>query len=90
MFYSKTDKDRKELSIANMHTIEPSPDDEEYTVSTTYHQRPDKLANKIYGSPKYFFIFALRNMNIMEDPVFDLREGMKIMVPHPKVIQRLK
>lgn len=90
MFYSKTDKSKVELGIANIPTIVPSQDDDEFIVTAKYHHRPDKLANDVYGSPKYYFVFLSRNMDIMEDPVYDLREGLKIMVPHPKIIQKLK
>ncbi len=90
MFYSNTPKTKVELGIANIPVIEPSLDDDEYTIPAKYHQRPDKLANDVYGNPKYFFVFLSRNMDLMEDPVYDLREGLTIMVPHPKVIQKLK
>lgn len=89
MFYANTDKGMTSLDIANIPNIEPSADDEEYVVPTKYHHRPDKMSNDIYGSPKYWFVFLCRNMDIMEDPIFDLEAGMTIMVPHPNKIQRL-
>lgn len=89
MFYSNTESDATTLGIASVPSIPPSEDDEEYTVINKYHHRPDIMANDIYGSPKYWFVFLLRNMDRMEDPIFDLEAGMKIMVPHPSNVRRL-
>jgi hypothetical protein len=48
------------------------------------------LAYDLYGSSKYWWVFAQRNMEILKDPVYDLVAGIKIYLPQgPKLRQAL-
>ncbi|RYD66002.1 MAG: hypothetical protein EOP83_06105 [Verrucomicrobiaceae bacterium] len=62
-------------------SIPPASTDTPYTVTAQYHERPDKLATDLYGSPHYWFVFMLRNMNVVRDPIYDLKEGANIFLP---------
>lgn len=65
-------------------TIRPVPaesDDVLYTIQTQYTYRPDLLAYDLYGSEKLWWVFAQRNMDIIKDPVYDMKPGVKIYLP---------
>lgn len=71
--------------------IKPAVGDEYYTVASKYHNRPDRLAYDLYGSVEYFWVFMARNMNLIRDPIFDLKMGMTIVLPtHDTVLNATK
>jgi len=43
--------------------------------------RPDLLAADLYGDANLWWVFAVRNPNIIQDPVFDFTAGTIIYVP---------
>lgn len=55
--------------------------DREVTISLKYQYRPDLLSFDLYGTPVYWWVFLVRNMNEIRDPIWDFVEGKKIMVP---------
>jgi len=57
------------------------PDDPIYTIEPQYTHRPDLLAYDMYGDTKLWWVFAQRNMDIIEDPVYDLEPGVTIYLP---------
>ena len=72
-------------------TIRPVPaedDDTLYEVHSAYTHRPDLLSYKLYGTSKYWWVFAQRNMDILKDPVYDLVAGIKIYIPKPENVRR--
>lgn len=89
MFYKNTPVEFSTKGLAKIPVIKPSLDDEEVEITNKYHHRPDIMAKDIYGSSKYWFVFLLRNMDIIEDPIFDHVMGKKIMVPHPNSVKRI-
>jgi Base plate wedge protein 53 len=70
--------------------IPPSPGDEPKTLSTKYHNRPDNLAFDLYGNQSYWWVFMLRNMNLIRDPIFDMVGGMTIIVPTKATLEALR
>jgi|HigsolmetaGSP12D_1036236.scaffolds.fasta_scaffold04145_2 Base plate wedge protein 53. len=62
-------------------SISPMPGDTEIIVQPQFEHRPDRLSYDLYGTPEYYWVFMLRNMNLIRDPIWDLKAGMKIMVP---------
>lgn len=67
--------------------IYPDINDIPYKISVDYDMRPDLAANYFYGNPDYWYIFALRNMDIIKDPVFDFKAGVEIYVPSKKSLE---
>jgi hypothetical protein len=65
----------------NAPTIGSSNTDTIITVSARYNRRPDLLSNDIYGTPGYWWVFAVRNPNIIKDPIFDMVTGITIYAP---------
>jgi hypothetical protein len=56
-------------------------DDKKFTIVGQYHLRPDLLAYDIYDTPKLWWVFAQRNMNVIDDPIFDFTTGTVIYLP---------
>jgi hypothetical protein len=55
--------------------------DTTYIVPASYQYRPDLLANELYGTPLYWWVFMSRNINLIRDPIWDFKAGLTIMVP---------
>ena len=56
-------------------------DDVLYTIEPQYSRRPDLLAFDLYQSPKLWWVFAQRNPDVLQDPVFDFTPGTEIYLP---------
>jgi len=70
--------------------IRPVPafsDDPLYTIEPQYLHRPDLLAYDLYKDRSLWWVFAQRNMNTMEDPIFDMVPGRQIYLPDPSKIK---
>ena len=46
-----------------------------------YNNRPDLLANELYGNSKLWWVFAEFNPDTLNDPIVDFVAGLKIKVP---------
>ena len=53
----------------------------EVTISNKYNNRPDLLANELYGNSKLWWVFAEFNPDTLNDPIVDFVAGLKIKVP---------
>ena len=53
-------------------------DDVVYTIDRTYAFRPDLLAYDLYGTSRLWWVFAQRNPDAIEDPVYDFEPGVSI------------
>ena len=65
--------------VPRTFTIED--DDQTYTIERTYAYRPDLLAYDLYGSPRLWWVFAQRNPDQIEDPIYDFNPGVTIQLP---------
>ena len=63
-------------------------DDQVYTIERTYAYRPDLLAFDLYGSPRLWWVFARRNPDEIEDPIYDFKPGVTIRLPKPENISK--
>ena len=52
-----------------------------------YNNRPDILANDVYGDPDLFWIVPVRNG--LQDPVFDLKVNELYTIPHPSFVRTI-
>lgn len=50
-----------------------------------YVHRPDILATDLYGDPDLFWVFGVRNG--LQDPVFDIKMGTPLIIPHPSFVK---
>lgn len=51
------------------------------TVEKKYNQHPGKLAYDLYGNERLGWIFSYFNRKKIQDPIFDLVDGITIRVP---------
>jgi len=79
--YFNTPENEVNLEILQPRTITAENDDQTYTIERTYAYRPDLLAYDLYGSPRLWWVFAQRNPDQIEDPIYDFRPGVTIQLP---------
>ena len=79
--YFETTENDVSLDILTPRTITAEEDDQSYTIERTYAYRPDLLAFDLYGSPRLWWVFAQRNPDEIEDPIYDFKPGVTIQLP---------
>ena len=75
------------LDVYVPRTITAEQDDQSYTIERTYAYRPDLLAYDLYGTPRLWWVFAQRNSNEIEDPIYDFKPGVTIQLPKKANLQ---
>jgi len=71
--------------------IRPVPaeaDDFLYKIENQYNHRPDLLSFDLYGTPKLWWVFIQRNMDVLKDPIFDFVPGAQIYIPKKANLQK--
>ena len=79
--YFETSEVADYLNILNPRTLTAEDDDQSYTIERTYAYRPDLLAYDLYGSPRLWWVFAQRNPDQIEDPIYDFKPGVIVQLP---------
>ena len=79
--YFATPQNNDSLDLFVPRPITAEKDDESYTIERTYAYRPDLLAFDLYGTPRLWWVFAQRNPDQLEDPIYDFRPGVTIQLP---------
>lgn len=46
-----------------------------------FNQRPDLLSQQEYGTPRLWWVFCVRNPDLIIDPINDFIAGIEIYVP---------
>ena len=69
------------LGQLNVRPVSAEPDDFYYVIEPQYNYRPDLLAFDLYGSSKLWWVFTQRNMDVINDPIFDFKVGVGIFIP---------
>lgn len=69
------------LNVLTIRPVSAEVDDFLYTIEPQYAYRPDLLAFDLYGESQLWWVFIQRNLNVLEDPVFDFIPGKKIYIP---------
>jgi hypothetical protein len=69
------------LDINKLPSVPVTLNDEEYTIDPAFDQRPDLLANRLYNNSRLWWVFALRNPDIIKDPLRDFKAGTNIFLP---------
>ena len=77
------------LDIYSKRTIPAADTDEIFTISTRFHLRPDLLSNELYGTPRLWWVFAVRNMDTIIDPIYDFTAEKTIFVPSKERINNI-
>ena len=79
--YANTDIYGFFLDVANIPSIPMDLKDVQYQIDTIYKGRPDLLAFDLYGDSSLWWVFAIRNPNVLQDPIYDFQPGVIIYVP---------
>jgi len=79
--YYLTNLNRNYLELYEKRNIPAVDNDITYEIEPQYAYRPDLLAFDLYGSAKLWWVFTIRNMESLKDPVFDFVPGLRIKLP---------
>lgn len=77
----ETQEKENYLDVLTIRPVSAEPDDFLYTIESQYMYRPDLLAFDLYGEAALWWVFTQRNMDVLEDPIFDFVPGKKIYIP---------
>jgi hypothetical protein len=69
------------LDVLSIRPVSAEADDVLYTIGPQYQYRPDLLAYDLYGDATLWWVFVQRNLDVLEDPVFDFVIGKQIYLP---------
>jgi hypothetical protein len=79
--YVETPVTNNYLDILSIRPVSAESDDYLYTIESQYTFRPDLLAYDLYGSHNLWWVFIQRNLNVLQDPIFDFIPGTQIYLP---------
>ena len=79
--YAATETYGQFLDIMQSRKITRRDDDVIYEIDSVYKFRPDMLAFDLYGDAGLWWVFAVRNPNVIKDPIFDFYPGVAIYIP---------
>ena len=77
-------------NFLDVYTHRPIPfyqDDVLFTINITYQYRPDLLAYDLYNNQNLWWLFAVRNPNAIQDPIWDFVINRKIFIPKQETLQ---
>ena len=77
------------LDIMKKRFIYKDPYDEDYTIPQKFNERPDLCSYEMYGTAKYWWIFAHRNSDIITDPIRGFTTGTVIKIPSKDNISKM-
>jgi hypothetical protein len=59
------------------------------TLDRRFEHRPDLLSYELYQTPAYWWVFMVRNIDLIRDPIWDMVAGMSMYAPSKARIQSL-
>jgi hypothetical protein len=77
------------LDILSIRPVAAEVDDFVYTIEPQYTHRPDLLAYDLYGTPRLWWVFIQRNLDVLQDPIFDFIPGVEIYIPKKNGLLRV-
>lgn len=87
--YYSTPQSNTALGIWNPREIPAIDTDIELTILPIHQYRPDLLAYDLYKDSSLWWVFAMRNKDILKDPIYDMKAGTKIMITEPNALKSL-
>lgn len=85
--YANTSVVNGYLDVLTFTDIPVQADDIQFTLTSLYMHRPDLLANDIYGDSTLWWVFAVRNKDVIRDSVYDFIPGQTIYLPKLETIK---
>ena len=77
----KTDITKNYLDTLIIRPVSSESDDYLYTIEPQYTYRPDLLAYDLYDDPGLWWVFIQRNLDVLQDPIWDFVPGTQIYLP---------
>lgn len=77
------------LDVLTIRTVSAEQDDFLYTIESQYTYRPDLLAYDLYGDAALWWVFIQRNLDVLQDPVFDFIPGTQIYIPKGNSLKKI-
>lgn len=77
------------LTVLRIRPVSSEADDFLYTIEPQYTYRPDLLAFDLYGDPKLWWVFTQRNLDTIQDPIYDFVAGTKIYIPKGNSLKQI-
>jgi hypothetical protein len=75
------------LDVITWRDIPAQTNDILFTITKTYEFRPDLLSFDLYQDPGLWWVFASRNPQVIQDPIFDMVAGTQIYLPQYPAIK---
>ena len=69
------------LDIMAPRPVPKSEFDKLIRIPPAFDQRPDLMSNTEYGTPRLWWVFAVRNPDLINDPIQDFVAGLEIYIP---------
>jgi hypothetical protein len=79
--WSTTEIKENYLDVLSIRAVSAESDDFLYTIESQYTHRPDLLAYDLYGEAALWWVFIQRNLDVLQDPIFDFVPGTSIYIP---------
>jgi hypothetical protein len=70
------------LDVMVNRPIPKLPDDQYFTINSTYQYRPDLLSFDLYDDSNLWWVFYQRNPNALNKPPLDFISGTQIYLPN--------
>jgi len=79
--WASTEKIQNYLGVLSIRPVAAEPDDFLYKIEPQYTHRPDLLSFDLYGTPRLWWVFTQRNLDALQDPIYDFIPGVEIYIP---------
>ena len=76
------------LNFWNGPFVPAANDDTLMTLDSKYNKRPDLLSFDLYDTPQLWWIFTMRNPDVIRDPIYDFLTGITIYTPSKSSLKR--
>lgn len=86
--YAKTPLTNGYLGLLNLIDLPAEIDDVSFTITSRYLYRPDLLAYDLYSDTQLWWVFAVRNKEVIKDSIYDFVTGQTIFLPKTSTIKK--
>lgn len=77
------------LDVVTFRNLPNQADDLQFVVTSQYEYRPDLLAYDLYNDSNLWWVFAVRNKNVIKDSIYDLYAGQVIYLPKLSTLKKV-
>lgn len=77
------------LDVLKIRPVSAESDDFLYSIEPQYTYRPDLLAYDLYQNAALWWVFTQRNLDVIQDPIFDFVPGTQIYIPKAASLKKV-